>query len=258
MEEYLRLYLVQLKQRLGPTSGEKLLNRYLMECAHYTNAAQIINYLFRYLNRHWIKKEQDEGKSDTYDIYSLHLVLWHRHVFTELSEALVDAVSGLVDEYRTGKSRLSGTSRAFIEFAVSFEPDGTSLSGSVRNLYGALLESPWRIALQNSDCFQPPTFLYDVPVTALVRTRGLSTAEIEERLVSLVLHSGSNNPSNDDTVSTGSVKLLTGNNVLIEVGECLPKLSIDSISLLTALRPKHCRVFLSDQAFVRILRQNNH
>ena len=50
------------------------------------------NHLFRYLNRHWVKREMDEGKKDIYDIYTLHLVRWKEDMFGTTQNAVMGAV----------------------------------------------------------------------------------------------------------------------------------------------------------------------
>ena len=61
--------------RGGQTSqthvDEALLNFYIREWNRYTTAAKFINDLFRYLNRHWVRREKDEGKKDIYDVYTV-------------------------------------------------------------------------------------------------------------------------------------------------------------------------------------------
>jgi cullin 1 len=93
----------------------------------------------------------DEGKRSIYGVYTLHLVLWHSELFREISHLLVDVVSELVDKHRKGDIMEAGESKAFIEFIISLEPDGTDLSDSIRDVFGDLLETPWRIALEASD-----------------------------------------------------------------------------------------------------------
>jgi cullin 1 len=216
LADYLHQYLGKLKQRLKSISGQALLDRYLNECAHYTNAAQIINHVFRYLNRHWVKRELDEGKRSIYDVYTLHLVLWHSELFREISHLLVDAVSELVDKHRKGDIMEAGKSKAFIEFIISLEPDGADLSGSIRDVFRDLLETPWRIALKASDYSDLPVFLYKRPVTATAHIRGLTRTEMEERLI---LHSGFKQPFTNGDRDTGTVKLISNDLVITEIGK---------------------------------------
>lgn len=78
--KYLKIHLQCVRARSKEHAGEALLEFYSEEWSRYTQAAFQINHLFRYLNRHWVKREMDEGKKNIYDIYTLHLVLWKEEI----------------------------------------------------------------------------------------------------------------------------------------------------------------------------------
>ena len=44
---------------------------YAQEWDRYTTGANYINRLFTYLNRHWIKREKDEGRRNIYPVYTV-------------------------------------------------------------------------------------------------------------------------------------------------------------------------------------------
>ncbi len=67
-------------------------------------AAKYIHHLFRYLNRHWVKREMDEGKKHVYDVYTLHLVQWRHVLFEKVAEKVMDAVLKLVEKHRNGET----------------------------------------------------------------------------------------------------------------------------------------------------------
>lgn len=50
---------------------EALLRYYAAEWHRYTTGANYINRLFTYLNRHWVKRERDEGRKTVYPIYTV-------------------------------------------------------------------------------------------------------------------------------------------------------------------------------------------
>ena len=50
---------------------EELLRYYAKEWDRYTTGANYINRLFTYLNRHWVKREKDEGRKGVYTVYTV-------------------------------------------------------------------------------------------------------------------------------------------------------------------------------------------
>jgi len=52
-------------------SDESLLSYYSDQWKDYTVAMKTINHIFEYLNRNWIKREVDEGKTYIYDVYNV-------------------------------------------------------------------------------------------------------------------------------------------------------------------------------------------
>lgn len=77
---------------------------YIKEWDRYTTAAKYINHLFRYLNRHWVKREMDEGKRNIYDVYTLHLVRWKEDLFLTVQESVMASVLRMVEKQRNGET----------------------------------------------------------------------------------------------------------------------------------------------------------
>ncbi|VDM82212.1 unnamed protein product, partial [Strongylus vulgaris] len=64
----------------------------------------VVDGIFSYLNRHWIKRELDEGNGNIYMIYTLALVIWKRILFMESKERVTDAVLDLIRRERNGET----------------------------------------------------------------------------------------------------------------------------------------------------------
>jgi cullin 1 len=52
---------------------EELVDSYAEQWRRYVAAAKYNQHLFRFLERHWIQRERDEGKAGIWGIYPLHL-----------------------------------------------------------------------------------------------------------------------------------------------------------------------------------------
>ena len=48
-----------------------LLKYYAVQWERYTTGAGYINKLFAYLNKHWVKREKDEGRKEVYTVYTV-------------------------------------------------------------------------------------------------------------------------------------------------------------------------------------------
>lgn len=54
-------------------SDIELLKYYAKQWERYTNGATYVNKLFNYLNKHWVKREKDEGRKEVYAVYTVRL-----------------------------------------------------------------------------------------------------------------------------------------------------------------------------------------
>ena len=70
-----RLCVVRHRQQSDALQDEALLRYYAQEWDRYTTGANYINRLFTYLNRHWVKRERDEGRKGVYPVYTVRVSL---------------------------------------------------------------------------------------------------------------------------------------------------------------------------------------
>ena len=101
---YLKAHLEGVRKRSEEHVDEALLTFYIKEWDRFTTAAKYNYHLFKYLNRHWVKREIDEGKKNVFDIYTLHLVRWKEDLFSATHKNVMDAVLKLVEKQRNGET----------------------------------------------------------------------------------------------------------------------------------------------------------
>lgn len=101
--EFLKRHMKSLLKVAETKYDDSLLLYYRTEWERFTTAMNYINHIFEYLNRHWIKREADDGKKEVYQIYTLSLVIWRDHMFTPLKTRLTKAILHLIEKERNGE-----------------------------------------------------------------------------------------------------------------------------------------------------------
>ena len=143
MKDYLSKHLVEIHEKSKCHVDEALLSYYIREWDRYTTAAKYTNHLFRYLNRHWVKREIDEGKKDIYDVYTLHLVQWREELFKKLNFNVMAAVLRMVEKQRNGETIEQAQIKSVVDSFVSLGLDETDSTKSTLDVYRYHFEKPF-------------------------------------------------------------------------------------------------------------------
>ena len=143
LKKYLKSHLEILHQRSKGHVDEALLTYYIREWDRYTTAAKYTNHLFRYLNRHWVRREIDEGKKDVYDVYTLHLVQWREILFEKVNKNVMAAVLKLVEKQRNGETIEQSQVKSVVDSFVSLGLDETDSTKSTLDVYRYHFEKPF-------------------------------------------------------------------------------------------------------------------
>jgi cullin 1 len=141
--QYLSRHLEDVYQISETHTEEGLLAFYIREWARYTTAAKYINHLFKYLNRHWVKREIDEGKKNIYDVYTLHLVKWREDFFKKVDEKVMEAVLNLIEKQRNGETIEQSQIKNIVDSFVSLGLDENDSTKSTLEVYRYYFERPF-------------------------------------------------------------------------------------------------------------------
>jgi cullin 1 len=164
-----------------------LLSFYIREWDRYTTAAKYINHLFRYLNRHWVKREMDEGKKNIYDVYTLHLVQWRLTLFSEVHEKVMDAVLKMVEKQRNGETIEHSQIKSIVDSFVSLGLDEADPTKSTLDVYRYNFERPFLEATKQFYEAESKQFVAENSIVEYMKKAETRLAEEEER-VKMYLH----------------------------------------------------------------------
>ncbi|CAD5234943.1 unnamed protein product [Bursaphelenchus xylophilus] len=107
--------------------GEDLLTKYTELWTRFQFSSTVVNGIFSYLNRHWIKREMDEGKNSVVEVYNLTVLMWQQHLFEPLKRNLTPALINLIKQERDGEKittqLVSGVISSYLELGVNEPQD---------------------------------------------------------------------------------------------------------------------------------------
>ncbi|KAK0714819.1 ubiquitin-protein ligase-like protein [Lasiosphaeris hirsuta] len=187
LQEYLSAHLRGLLNESKLHTDEALLAFYIREWQRYTVAAKYIHHLFRYLNRHWVKREMDEGKKSIFDVYTLHLVRWRDVLFEPVSGKVMGAVLMLVEKQRNGETIEYNQIKQVVESFVSLGLDDTDVAKTTLDVYRFSFERPFLQATRAFYQNESKQFVAENSVVEYMKKAEARLDEEEER-VKIYLH----------------------------------------------------------------------
>ncbi|KAL9025721.1 MAG: hypothetical protein Q9196_005501 [Gyalolechia fulgens] len=193
LRDYLTAHLKEILEQSKMHEDEALLSFYIREWDRYTTAATYTHHLFRYLNRHWVKREIDEGKKDIYDVYTLHLVQWREVLFKEINEKVMAAVLKMVEKQRNGETIEQSQIKRIVDSFVSLGLDETDSTKSTLDVYRFHFERPFLTATKAYYEKESAQFVAENSVVEYMKKAEVRLEEEKER-VGLYLHADIMNP----------------------------------------------------------------
>ncbi|KAF8544914.1 Cullin [Trichophaea hybrida] len=184
---YLTRHLSGLKEESQGHADEALLGFYIKEWDRYTTAAKYINHLFRYLNRHWVKREMDEGKKNIYDVYTLHLVRWKMDLFDDVQKHVMDGVLKLVEKQRNGETIETAMVKSIVDSFVSLGLDENDSTKSTLDVYREFFELPFLKATTAYYQIESKQFVAENSVVEYMKKAETRLGE-EQNRVQMYLH----------------------------------------------------------------------
>ncbi|RIB03787.1 Cullin [Gigaspora rosea] len=187
LQEYLQRHLQVIREGSSNYMDENLLRYYTENWEKYTTASAYLHHVFRYLNRHWVKREIDEGRKTVYDVYTLTLVSWRDNMFMHVERNVMDAVLALIERQRNGERVETKLVKSVVDSFVALGLDDTDSTKPTLDIYKKHFEEPFVKASEIYYRTESEKYVSENSVTDYMKKAEARLAEEEDR-VKLYLH----------------------------------------------------------------------
>ncbi|OZJ06312.1 hypothetical protein BZG36_00729 [Bifiguratus adelaidae] len=192
--KFLEHHLNKIRKECEQLMDESLLKYYNTQWKRYTTASGYVHHVFGYLNRHWVRRELEEGrKHDVYDVYTLALVSWKQHMFHHVQNNVMIAVLKLIEKQRNGESIDIHLIKNIVDSFVSLGLDESDSSKLNLDVYKQYFEQPFVEATELYYKAESEKFISENSIPDYLKKAEKRLEEEEDR-VSIYLHATTHAP----------------------------------------------------------------
>ncbi|GMR42512.1 hypothetical protein PMAYCL1PPCAC_12707, partial [Pristionchus mayeri] len=130
LSSFIRNHVESILKECRTRSGEDQLRYFTTQWDQFRFCSKVVDGIFAYLNRHWIKRELENGNNTIYVIYTLALVTWKQTLRDHMATNITAGVLDLIEQERGGititSSLIKGVVDCFVELGIDEVVDSTS------------------------------------------------------------------------------------------------------------------------------------
>ncbi|KEI37061.1 uncharacterized protein L969DRAFT_78791 [Mixia osmundae IAM 14324] len=192
LNKYLVAHLRSIQREASKLTNEELLKFYTNEWDRYTTGALYVNRLFTYLNRHWVKREKDEGRKKVYTIYTLALVKWRDTLFEQVqsSKGLTNALFKVIEKQRNGETVDNNLIKRATDSFVALGIDETDANRQNLAIYKSAFETAFLVDTERYYRLESESFIANNSMTDYMKKAEGRLKEEEDR-IEMLLHPSS-------------------------------------------------------------------